>query len=370
MSMRALGVRVGLACLLLAAHAVVTPAQAQILLTPEQQKAAAANYTGTQILRHTIFTANMDREIAFWSEGLGYAVRQGLHPSLGGPWIEKGYGLKPGEKIQLVVLDPGSIGGVHLALIGAIGKPFKPIKRDPHGAPQAGESFPLVTVRDQVATIAKLRAMGFTVRSEGVAGKSEGRVIDPDGNSLLILQMPEILPPRVVPPTTGMTPEQKKEADEAYTGTQIWRYAVFTPDMDQSIRFWTEGLGYTLRPGLHDSLGGPAIEKGFRLRRGSRIKLVILDPGDTGGPHIGLVSLIGQPLNPIKRDPNGPPLAGETFEQVIVHDQVAMVDKLKAMGFAVRIGAQTQLGAPGGKDAKIISPEGNIVMIAQDPLVK
>jgi catechol 2,3-dioxygenase-like lactoylglutathione lyase family enzyme len=364
MSMRALGARIGLASLLLVMPAVSVPVRAQ--MTPEQRQAAAAAYTGTQLWRHTLFTADMDRTIKFWTEGLGYTVRQGLHDSLGGPGIEQGFGLKPGTRIKLVILDPGDTGGVHIGVVGVIGQPLKPFRRDPTGAPQAGESFVTVTVRDQAATMAKLKALGFTVRSEGQAGKHEGRVTDPDGNSVLILQLPPAIISVVPPVPVGMTPEQRKEAAAHYTGSQIWRYAVFTPDMDRSIKFWTEGLGYTVRPGLHDSLGGPGIEEGFRLKPGSRIRLVILDPGDTGRTRIGLVSLIGQPLNPIERDPEGAPQAGETFELMSVRDQLGMVSRLRGMGFTVRREALTAPGTPGGDDGAIISPEGNIVLISQD----
>lgn len=358
MLLRAFSAGVGLAWLILALPPVITAAHAQ--MTPEQRKAAVAAYTGPQIVRQSIFTNNMDRTMAFWGEGLGYSLWQGLHPSLGGPKVEKAFGLMPGGKIELVVLDPGGIGGVHLGLFDLHGEPLKPFKHPRNGPPQAGESFLTLTVPDQNATITKLRAMGFTIRSKGLAGKSEAWVVDPDGNIVLVSQLPAATTPVLLPVTTNMTAEQRKDADDVYTGTQISQYGVFTPDMDQSIKFWTEGLGFVQRPGPPQLLGGSDIEKGFRLKPGSRIRLVTLEPGDTGGPSVGLVSLVGQSLKTVKRDPKGTPQAGETFAQVRVHDELAMVDKLKAMGFPLRTGSQ----------AMIISPEGNVVLIAQDPLVK
>jgi predicted enzyme related to lactoylglutathione lyase len=180
---------VSLACALVSGIGIA-PATAQTSAQAPLGTPPVSPYAGAQIGRHTVYTADMEKSIAFWVEGLGYTMR-GQPMELGGAVIEKSFALKPGGKMRFVVLQPGDSGGLLVGLMSSVGTPFKALKRDPEGAPLAGETFVLVRVADVTATFTKLRAMGIAVNTEPMlipSGTIEGSVIAPEGNRMVIQQ--------------------------------------------------------------------------------------------------------------------------------------------------------------------------------------
>jgi predicted enzyme related to lactoylglutathione lyase len=173
---------IGMTCAAALALAAIGPATAQTGSLP-----------AAQIGRHTIYTADMEKSIAFWVEGFGYKVRFDNN-ELGGPVIEKSFKLKPGGKMRFAVLEPPAAGGLLVGLMSSVGEPFRPMPRDPTGAPQAGENFVLIRVPDVHATFAKLQSMGLTINTPPVlipSGTTEGSVITPEGNRIVIQQAPK-----------------------------------------------------------------------------------------------------------------------------------------------------------------------------------
>ncbi|MBL8642627.1 MAG: SUMF1/EgtB/PvdO family nonheme iron enzyme [Rhodospirillaceae bacterium] len=155
----------------------------------------------------------------------------------------------------------------------------------------------------------------------------------------------------------------------AYDGAQVRRVTLFTGDMDKAKRFWVDALGYKVRLD-NPAFGGEETAKSLKLDKGARAHFVVLEPGKTDGPLIGLLGATGQTLAKLDRSVDEAPKAGDFIVVVKVKDIARTFAKLKDMP-GVRIVTQPSAltGTGGtstvGAEGTVLSPDGGRVIIQQ-----
>lgn len=154
----------------------------------------------------------------------------------------------------------------------------------------------------------------------------------------------------------------------AYDGAQIRRVTLFTGDMAASKKFWVDALGYQVRLD-NPAFGGEQTAQTLKLNKDARAHFVILEPGKTSGPLIGLMGATGQKLAPLDRSVDEAPKAGDYIVVVKVKDIAATFAKLKDMGASIvtQPSALTGTGGTGtvGAEGVVLSPDGSRVIIQQ-----
>jgi catechol 2,3-dioxygenase-like lactoylglutathione lyase family enzyme len=153
-----------------------------------------------------------------------------------------------------------------------------------------------------------------------------------------------------------------------YDGAQIRRLTLFTGDIAKTRRFWVDALGYKVRLD-NPAFGGADMAKTLNLKPEARAHFVILEPGKTDGPLIGLMGAVGQTLDPLNRAPDQAPKAGDHLVVVKVKDIAAVFAKFKDLGVRVVTppGRLDGTGGTGvvGAEGTVISPDGTRVVVQQ-----
>ncbi len=148
-----------------------------------------------------------------------------------------------------------------------------------------------------------------------------------------------------------------------YDGGQLRRVTVFTADMKKAKQFWVDALGYKVRLD-NPAFGGEETAKSLKLKDNARAHYVLLEPGQTKGPLIGLMGATGQQLSTKTDSPNDTPNAGDVIIVVNVKDIVRTFVKFKDLG--VRVLAQpSPLPGTSGVEGTVVSPDGNRITIQQ-----
>lgn len=155
---------------------------------------------------------------------------------------------------------------------------------------------------------------------------------------------------------------------EAYDGAQLRRVTLFTADMAASKKFWVDALGYKVRLD-NPAFGGEKTAQSLKLKDGARAHFVILEPGSTDGPLIGLLGATGQTLELLPRSADEAPKAGEVIVVVKVKDIAFAFSKLKDMNIRILTPPSSLTGAGGtstvGAEGTVLSPDGGRVIIQQ-----
>ncbi|MBL8628693.1 MAG: SUMF1/EgtB/PvdO family nonheme iron enzyme [Rhodospirillaceae bacterium] len=154
----------------------------------------------------------------------------------------------------------------------------------------------------------------------------------------------------------------------AYDGAQLRRLTLFTGDMAKAKKFWVDALGYKVRLD-NPAFGGEETAKTLKLKNGARAHFVILEPGQTNGPLIGLMGANGQKLDANPSNIDETPKAGETIVVVKVKDIARTFAKLKDQGTRIVTPPSALTGTGGtstvGAEGTVLSPDGNRVIIQQ-----
>jgi formylglycine-generating enzyme required for sulfatase activity/catechol 2,3-dioxygenase-like lactoylglutathione lyase family enzyme len=148
-----------------------------------------------------------------------------------------------------------------------------------------------------------------------------------------------------------------------YDGGQLRRVTLFTGDMTKAKQFWVDALGYKVRLD-NPAFGGEETAKSLKLNTGARAHYVLLEPGQTNGPLIGLMGATGQKLAANSDVPDATPNAGDVIVVVKVKDIARAFVKFKELG--VRVLAQpAALPGTSGVEGTVLSPDGNRIVIQQ-----
>ncbi|MDX2141801.1 MAG: SUMF1/EgtB/PvdO family nonheme iron enzyme [Rhodospirillaceae bacterium] len=153
-----------------------------------------------------------------------------------------------------------------------------------------------------------------------------------------------------------------------YSGAQIRRLTLFTGDIAKAKQFWVDALGYEVRLD-NPAFGGADMAKTLNLKPEARAHFVILEPGKTDGPLLGLIGTVGQTLAPLDRSADQAPKAGDHLVVVKVKDIAAVFAKFKDMGVRV-ITPPGRLDGTGGTsvvgaEGAVVSPDGTRVVVQQ-----
>jgi formylglycine-generating enzyme required for sulfatase activity/catechol 2,3-dioxygenase-like lactoylglutathione lyase family enzyme len=159
------------------------------------------------------------------------------------------------------------------------------------------------------------------------------------------------------------------EYQPKYDGAQIRRITMFTGDMAKAQQFWVDALGYKVRLD-NPAFGGEDMVKTLNLNSTARAHFVILEPGKTDGPLIGLLGATGQKLEPLTRDLTKAPKAGDSLVVVKVKDIAAVFAKFKDIQGVRVITPPAALNGTGGTgvvgaEGTVLSPDGSRVVIQQ-----
>jgi catechol 2,3-dioxygenase-like lactoylglutathione lyase family enzyme len=144
----------------------------------------------------TLFTSDVERSKAFWSEAMGYQVSF-EDTEFGGEETAGSLNLDEGNRAHFVMMDPVGGEGPMIGLLGSSGNEFVPLEREGAQRPRAGESLLVVKVPDIFATFEKLEQMGAQIASKpsrlsgqmtSVVGY-EGTVYTPDGTRINVQEI-------------------------------------------------------------------------------------------------------------------------------------------------------------------------------------
>ena len=152
-----------------------------------------------------------------------------------------------------------------------------------------------------------------------------------------------------------------------YAGATVRRMTLFTEDISVSKAFWVDGLGYQVSFD-NPEFGGATTAASLNLATGSRAHFMMLSPGDTGGPMIGLLGASGGDFKPVDVTEGEPPRAGQALLVVKVPDVFATFERLKAIGIRIAsepsrlTGTQTSVV---GYEGTVYSPDGMRIIVQQ-----
>jgi catechol 2,3-dioxygenase-like lactoylglutathione lyase family enzyme len=143
----------------------------------------------------------------------------------------------------------------------------------------------------------------------------------------------------------GVTATRMRQGKRAMAlTTAIRRTTITTHDMTQSMRFWADGLGFTVW--YDEVITDPAVVQLLGVPQGTHVRVAILEaePGEVG--KIGLMQFLnGQPVAaPALRV--GPPSAGEVVIMFKTERMRSAYRRLNAMGFS-QVGEPALLEVPG-----------------------
>ena len=164
-----------------------------------------------------------------------------------------------------------------------------------------------------------------------------------------------------------------RDLDSTYTATyaggQIRRVTLFTGDVTKAKAFWVDALGYKVRLD-NPAFGGEEMTKTLKLNKDARAHFVILEPGKTDGPLIGLMGANGQQLAALDRSPDQAPKSGDTLMVIKVKDIAATFAKLTGVSGVRIITPPSALNGTGGTgvvgaEGTVLSPDGTRVVIQQ-----
>jgi formylglycine-generating enzyme required for sulfatase activity/catechol 2,3-dioxygenase-like lactoylglutathione lyase family enzyme len=154
-----------------------------------------------------------------------------------------------------------------------------------------------------------------------------------------------------------------------YDGGQIRRVTLFTGDITKAKAFWVDALGYKVRLD-NPAFGGEDMVKTLKLNPSARAHFVILEPGKTEGPLIGLMGATGQQLESLARSVDAAPKSGDYLMVIKVKDIAATFAKLKELAGVRVITPPSALSGTGGTgvvgaEGTVLSPDGTRVVIQQ-----
>jgi catechol 2,3-dioxygenase-like lactoylglutathione lyase family enzyme len=205
---------------------------------------------------------DLDKAVAFYRDGLGFAVQGQPSDAAANPDLRHMFGL-PDAKIRWVIArPPNTMGGVEIIEISdAGGRPLARRMQDP------GAFTLLVIVRDLDSVFARLKALGAPVLTVGGAparvptgNGPPGRLVmvqDPDGHFV------EIVQPGELPAAPSATPPNVIEV----------RVRLTVADLARSIRLYRDTLGLALvnesqfSDTVSDALGVPGARYRFGMMR-------------------------------------------------------------------------------------------------------
>jgi formylglycine-generating enzyme required for sulfatase activity/catechol 2,3-dioxygenase-like lactoylglutathione lyase family enzyme len=153
-----------------------------------------------------------------------------------------------------------------------------------------------------------------------------------------------------------------------YDGAQVRRITLFTGDMTKAKQFGVDALGYKVRLD-NPAFGGEETAKTLKLNPGARVHFVILEPGQTNGPLIGLMGATGQKLASNFNSIDETPKSGDFIVVVKVKDIARTFAKLKDIGTRIITQPSALTGTGGtstvGAEGTVLSSDGSRVIIQQ-----
>ena len=126
--------------------------------------------------------------------------------------------------------------------------------------------------------------------------------------------------------------------------TPIRRTTITTHDMEQSMRFWCDGLGFSVW--YDEVVSDPIVTKLLGVSPGTEVRVAILEAesGDTG--KIGLMQFIGADTSPPPSVQSGPPSTGDVVILFKTERMNGINQRLKDMGFE-HVGDPEEIAIPG-----------------------
>lgn len=237
----------------------------------------------------TVYVANMDAAVQFYSETLGLTLTN----RFGNHWatLESGPGYWGSEH-----------GGAHL-IIGL----HPALPKHPAPGTSGGVGFGLETYEPAEHVLSRLQERGVRITSEII--RYEG------GNCFMLLDLDGLptyvneFPPDIVPPTDsgGETGEAERHmSDTRFGGHAI----VYVSNMDAGVRFYTEKLGLPLISRFEDKFA--AVEAGTLSLAIHPKTPNTPDPGKKGSVALGLQ--VDEPMERVvsRLSERGITIAGES----------------------------------------------------------
>ena len=147
--------------------------------------------------------------------------------------------------------------------------------------------------------------------------------------------------------------------------TPIRRTTITTHDMDESMRFWCDGLGFTV---WYDQVvEDPVVTRLLGVKPGTSVRVAILEAetGDTG--KIGLMQFLGAETSAPPTPRSGPPETGDVVILFQTEQMNAIHQRLKALGFE-HVGAPEVIEIPGREttyEMSVREPTGTRITFVQ-----
>ena len=153
-----------------------------------------------------------------------------------------------------------------------------------------------------------------------------------------------------------------------YDGGTLRRVTFFTNDIAKAKAFWVDALGYKVRMDT-PNFGGDETPKTLKLPPGAKVHFMILEPGATGGPLIGLMAPMGASFTPLDHPIDQAPRAGDAMIVVKVKDIAKSFAIFKQNGVRV-MSEPTRLTGTGGTptvgyEGIVMSPDGSRIIVQQ-----
>ena len=153
-----------------------------------------------------------------------------------------------------------------------------------------------------------------------------------------------------------------------YDGGTLRRVTFFTNDIAKATAFWVDALGYKVRMDT-PNFGGDETPKTLKLPPGAKVHFMILEPGATGGPLIGLMAPMGASFTPLDHPIDQAPRAGDAMIVVKVKDIAKSFAVFKQNGVRV-MSEPTRLTGTGGTptvgyEGIVMSPDGSRIIVQQ-----
>lgn len=298
----------------------------------------------------SIGTADLERSLALYRDVMELEVLAD-EPAAGSA-VEAFYGLPPGARVRRVLLGvPGvPYGMVQLVDAGAAGAAAGRVQeglRDvDHGHIKTLDVF----VEDYDAAAARIAAHGFGWHTEprtypaGDISATEGHVHAPDDVLLAILQI-HGAPRSLFARGEGLFSE-------------VGASSHIVADLEAHVRFFGEGLGYTVH--YDAELTGPGVDSLVGLPEGTGLHMTIMAPQGYTTGKVGLVRYGATADGRSLAAQSWPPHLGLAAHGFLVRDLDAVCARLGALGGEVRVAPAQLPFAPWGnpRAAAVATPEG------------